>query len=167
MVVKEQRPVRLQYGALPYRFSDERDLEILLVTSRGRGRWIIPKGWPIKGMNPAKSAAREAYEEAGVRGSVGSKAIGRIRYDKILSDGETYVLCELVVFPLKVKQQLKKWPEAGERELRWLPALQALELADDEGLRDLIRHFTPKTGRKRASPGDTIRKSGKARKKSK
>ncbi|MBM9400072.1 NUDIX hydrolase [Gluconacetobacter azotocaptans] len=147
----EQRPVRVQYGALPYRVDKDRSLEILLVTSRGRGRWIIPKGWPIKGMKPAKSAAREAYEEAGVRGSIGGKAIGRIRHDKILSDGESFVPCELVVYSLKVKRQLKKWPEAGQRELRWLSSVQAEELADDEGLWNLIRDFAPKADRKRPS----------------
>jgi ADP-ribose pyrophosphatase YjhB (NUDIX family) len=38
---------------------------VLLVTSRETGRWIIPKGGPIKGFKPAKTAAREAYEDAG------------------------------------------------------------------------------------------------------
>ncbi|MFT8420506.1 MAG: NUDIX hydrolase [Gluconacetobacter sp.] len=146
--LKEQSPVRLQYGALPYRFDKDHGLEILLVTSRGRGRWIIPKGWPIKGVKPAKSAAREAYEEAGVRGSIEGKAIGRIRYDKILSDGASFVPCELVVYPLKVKRQLKRWPEAGQRELRWMSSVEAQELADDEGLRSLIRDFAPKADRK-------------------
>jgi 8-oxo-dGTP pyrophosphatase MutT (NUDIX family) len=56
--------------------------EILLVTTRQTKRWIIPKGWPIKGLKPAKSAAREAYEEAGVRGSVKTKAIGIFSYEK-------------------------------------------------------------------------------------
>ena len=59
--------VRLQYGALPYRASKVRGVEVLLVTSRETKRWIIPKGWPIPGLSPSKSAAREAYEEAGGR----------------------------------------------------------------------------------------------------
>jgi hypothetical protein len=58
---KESRAVRLQYGALPYRRTKTGTLEILLVTSRNTRRWIIPKGWPIKGMKPAKSAAREGW----------------------------------------------------------------------------------------------------------
>ena len=55
----------MQYGALPYRYTKSGAPEILLVTTRQTKRWIIPKGWPIKGLKPAKSAAREAYEEAG------------------------------------------------------------------------------------------------------
>ena len=74
----------LQYGALPYRFTDDAALEILLLTSRRSKRWIIPKGWPIKRLRPAKSAAREAFEEAGVRGRVEAKSIGLFAYDKIL-----------------------------------------------------------------------------------
>ena len=78
---KVKRAVHVQYGALPYRFTHGA-LEILLLTTRS-GRWIIPKGWPIKGLRPAKSAAREAFEEAGVRGQVRAKSIGLFAYDKI------------------------------------------------------------------------------------
>ena len=60
--------MRVQYGALPYRFAADGSLEVLIVTTRRTRRWIIPKGWPIHGLTPAKSAAREAFEEAGVRG---------------------------------------------------------------------------------------------------
>ena len=81
---KVKRAVRAQYGALPYRFTVDAALEILLVTTRQTKRWIVPKGWPIKGLKPAKSAAREAFEEAGVRGRVGARAIGHFTYDKIL-----------------------------------------------------------------------------------
>ena len=73
---------RLQYGALPYRVTKTGDIEFLLVTSRETGRWIIPKGWPIAGLEPAEAAAREAYEEAGVRGVVGIRAIGEYAYKK-------------------------------------------------------------------------------------
>jgi 8-oxo-dGTP pyrophosphatase MutT (NUDIX family) len=68
--------------ALPYRLNESGEVEVLLLTSRTRRRWIIPKGWPIKRLKPAKSAAREAFEESGVRGIVGSKPLGRFIYDK-------------------------------------------------------------------------------------
>ena len=57
-------------------------LEILIVTTRQSRRWIVPKGWPIKRLTPSKSAAREAFEEAGVRGKIGARAIGVFRYKK-------------------------------------------------------------------------------------
>ena len=76
------RTVQTQYAALPYRVTKTRGIEFLLVTSRESGRWIIPKGWPIAGLQPARSAAQEAYEEAGVRGIIGTKAIGEYSYNK-------------------------------------------------------------------------------------
>ena len=79
----------VQYAALPYRVNGRARPEVMLVTSRRGRRWIIPKGWPIKGLKPPKSAAREAYEEAGVRGTIGSKSIGSFIYEKGLEDGLT------------------------------------------------------------------------------
>jgi len=61
---KKPRAERVQYGALPYRRAGEADMQVLLVTSRGTKRWIIPKGWPIAGLSPNQTAAREALEEA-------------------------------------------------------------------------------------------------------
>ena len=78
----EARGPRTVWRAPPYRFNHQAALEILLVTTRQSRQWIIPKGWPIKGLRPAKSAAREAFEEAGVRGRVGAKSIGLFSLQK-------------------------------------------------------------------------------------
>jgi len=67
----------VQYGALPYRLTKTRSIELLLVTSREAKRWIIPKGWPIDGLKPFKSAAQEAYEEAGIHGIIGKRPSAR------------------------------------------------------------------------------------------
>jgi len=69
---------RVQYAALPYRLSGRSRTEVMLVTSRETQRWIIPKGWPQKGKDPCDSAAREAFEEAGVVGAVGRRSVGSI-----------------------------------------------------------------------------------------
>ena len=81
---RRARPaVRVQYGALPYRFTQMAALEILIVTTRQSRRWIVPKGWPIKRLMPSKSAAREAFEDAGVRGKIGARPIRQFpRYKK-------------------------------------------------------------------------------------
>jgi 8-oxo-dGTP pyrophosphatase MutT (NUDIX family) len=92
--------VRVQCGALPYRFTSDAALEILLVTTRQTRRWIIPKGWPIKGLRPAKSAAREAFEEAGVRGKISAKPLGLFSYEKSLDEAGVQATCEVRVFPL-------------------------------------------------------------------
>jgi len=135
------RAMRIQYGALPYRVSATGSLEILLITTRRTRRWVIPKGWPIKGLKPEKSAAREAFEEAGVRGSIGKRPIGRFTYEKSLSDDGRVVPCEVRVFALKVKRQSITWLEAATRDTRWLAPPDALELVDEPGLRTLIATF--------------------------
>jgi hypothetical protein len=78
---------RVQYAALPYRTKGKSQLEIMLVTSRGTRRWIIPKGWPKRGKPPYDTAAKEAFEEAGVIGKVRKRPIGSYPYDKILGEG--------------------------------------------------------------------------------
>ena len=138
---KSGRLIRTQYGALPYRFTKGGSLEVLLVTSRQSKRWIIPKGWPIKGLKPAPSAAREAYEEAGVQGLVGKKAIGTYIYEKQSEDDGKAVLCEVTVFTLLVRRQRKTWPEDHERETRWLAPAKALSLIEEDDLRKLLSVF--------------------------
>jgi 8-oxo-dGTP pyrophosphatase MutT (NUDIX family) len=128
----------MQFGALPYRFDAEAGIEVLLVTSRETGRWIIPKGWPIKGFKPAKTAAREAYEEAGVRGRVSGRPLGSYVYEKRVEDRVLSFPCEVQVFPLLVKAQLKKWPEFRQRKVRWFPVFEAAAVIDDDELRRLI-----------------------------
>lgn len=135
------KAIRVQYGALPYRQLDDGSLQVLLVTSRQTKRWILPKGWPIKGLKPAKSAAREAYEEAGVRGVVGTKAFGSFTYDKVLDDDGRIVPCEIHVFPLLVERQHKTWPEQLEREVRWLEPSEAIALLDEPAARELVSAF--------------------------
>ena len=104
----------MQYGALPYRFTKSGAPEILLVTTRQTKWWIIPKGWPIKGLKPAKSAAREAYQEAGIRGSVKTKAIGIFSYEKrSVEDGIT-ISCDVRLFSAA--------REAAEQELAGIRA---------------------------------------------
>lgn len=143
------RAIRLQYGVLPYRFTETNSLEVLLVTTRQTRRWIVPKGWPIKGLKPPKSAAREAYEEAGIRGTVGAKAIGVFSYEKGLDANGATIPCEVRVFPMIVNRQLDTWPEANEREARWFEQTKALSAIRDKELRELIKSFFARKSHKR------------------
>ena len=137
---------RVQYAALPYRRKGKSPTEVLLVTSRETGRWIIPKGWPAKGKAPHKSAAREAREEAGVVGSVKRRSLGAFSYKKRLKSGKV-VACE--VHALKVKRQEARWLEKGERKLKWLPRTKAAKKVGDDVLGTIIR--TLNKGRKRSA----------------
>jgi 8-oxo-dGTP pyrophosphatase MutT (NUDIX family) len=130
---------------LPYRVSNGARAEFMLVTSRETRRWVIPKGWPKKGKSPHRSAAREAFEEAGVIGAIGKRAIGSFSYEKRLKNGGS-VECEVRVFPLEVKRQNKQWPEMGQRKVKWLSAAKAAEKVKEPKLGKIIR----KAGRKYA-----------------
>ena len=138
---KTKPAVRVQYGALPYRFTKDAALEILLVTTRQTRRWIIPKGWPIKGLRPPRSAAREAFEEAGVRGKVGTKSLGFFTYEKFLDGDGVRVACEVKVFPLLVTRQSEFWPELVQRMVQWVAPTDALSLIEQPALKALVAAF--------------------------
>src|SRR6266550_2347263 len=101
--------VPVQSGALPWRLKRRRKAEVLLVTGRRSGRWMIPKGWPVAGKSLADSAAQEAFEEAGIKGKVDPTPIGTFRHVKHLLFGTLEV--DIVVHPLAVKSELGDWPE--------------------------------------------------------
>ncbi len=137
---KIKAAVRVQYGALPYRVTDA-TLEVLLVTTRRSQRWIIPKGWPIKGLKPPKSAAREAFEEAGVRGKVGGKAVGVFAYEKVLDESGVQATCEVKVYPLLVERQSATWPEFGQRITQWVEPGKAVAMIKEPDLKRLVAAF--------------------------
>jgi 8-oxo-dGTP pyrophosphatase MutT (NUDIX family) len=135
---------RVQYGALPYRLrTGSRRPQFMLITSRETQRWVIPKGWPKKGTSPRHSAAREAFEEAGVVGAVAKRAAGSFSYEKRMKNGRV-VVCEVRVFPLQVRRQNKQWPEKQERVVKWLSASQAADKVKDPILSDIIRRLAAK-----------------------
>jgi 8-oxo-dGTP pyrophosphatase MutT (NUDIX family) len=134
---------RVQYGALPYRLSAGSRPQFMLVTSRETRRWIIPKGWPKKGKSPHHSAAREAFEEAGIVGAVARRPVGTFSYEKRLKNGGA-VVCEVRVFPLRVRRQNKPWPEKQERIVKWLSAPEAAEKVKEPKLSAIILRLARK-----------------------
>ncbi|MCC2113947.1 MAG: NUDIX hydrolase [Hyphomicrobiales bacterium] len=132
---------RQQYAALPF-VAERGDTQILLITSRDTGRWIVPKGWPEDGVPPHDLAALEAFEEAGLKGRIGRKPIGHYRYRKLMEDGSS-VDCEVDVFPMQVEHLADEWPEQKERRRKWVTAKKAAELVAEEDLKKLIKNFKP------------------------
>ena len=129
--------VKQQYGALPWRKGPRGRLQVLLITSRRRGRWIVPKGWPMKDRQPCLVAAMEAFEEAGVIGEVEPSPLGRYDYMKEGSDGSSQRVC-VTLFGLAVVGTLTNWPERGQRKRRWFGLAEAAETVDDLSLIPLI-----------------------------
>lgn len=129
--------IRSQIAAMPFRRKADGTAEIMLVTSRTTHRWIVPKGWPIKGLKDHEAAAREAREEAGVVGAVARKPAASYTYWKRLDDH--FQLCEVKLFRLEVERQLADWAERGERRCQWFSLADAADLVDDPGLGAAIR----------------------------
>jgi len=144
-----RRPPRQQYAALCYRFKKKTgELEMLLMTSRDTGRWVIPKGWPMSGKLSHEVAAREAYEEAGVRGTVETTPLGSFTYPKVLKDG-IKVACKVQVYALLVTDLAKSFKEKGERKLEWVSCNEAVKRVREPELRDLILIFQGRIGETR------------------
>jgi 8-oxo-dGTP pyrophosphatase MutT (NUDIX family) len=132
---------RLQYGALCWRPGQD-GTEVLLITSRDTGRWVIPKGWPIPGLSPEAAAAQEAWEEAGVSGEIDPRCIGRYGYLKSLSVKAT-VACAVSVFVVRVEKVSRAFPEAKERQRNWYSQSEAAGLVDEPELALIISAFLP------------------------
>jgi len=126
---------RTQYAALPWRLS--KGIEILLVTSRDTRRWVIPKGWPMKGRKPHATAALEALQEAGLLGKIEKKKLGSYHYRKRLKNGAVF-LCRVDVFPMRVIRQRKNWPEKNQRVTQWVTPAEAAQLVHEEELSELM-----------------------------
>lgn len=119
-----------QAGAVPLRRRKGR-AEVLLVTTRGKGRWIVPKGVVDPGTTPAESAVLEAWEEAGVRGRLTPEPLGSYQYEKW---GGT---CTVAMFALEVSEVSDSWPEP-ERKRRWVRVEKAAALVEEPGLKAIL-----------------------------
>ncbi|CAN5371662.1 NUDIX hydrolase [soil metagenome] len=139
---------RRQVAALPWRDAIRPDgvagLEILLVSSRETRRWVIPKGWPMKGKTDPQAAAQEAYEEAGLDGRIVDTPIGEYPYLKRLKSGAARAVT-VDVYPLKVTGEHATWPEKGQRTLQWMDPVEAALAVQEPELRDLIARFAAVT----------------------
>lgn len=123
-----------QSAALPFRH-DRGSLEILLITSRRRKRWVIPKGVVELDLDPATSAAKEALEEAGIEGELSEHSIGSYQYEKW---GGT---CAVEVFSMAVATTYDAWPESY-RDRHWLDPIEAADRVNEPELKKIILDFS-------------------------
>ena len=137
-----KQDVRTQFGAICWRRKGG-EVQVLLITSRRRKRWIIPRGWPMDRATPAEAAATEAWEEAGVEGKVKPVCLGIYSYDKEVRDGE-FTPCVVAVFPIRVKVLHAKFPERNERKRKWFSLEKAAKLVSEPELAAMLERFDPK-----------------------
>tara|TARA_R110002049_G_scaffold23781_6_gene84664 strand:+ start:47290 stop:47760 length:471 start_codon:yes stop_codon:yes gene_type:complete len=134
--------VRSQFAALCYRIKRGK-VQVLLVTSRGSKRWIVPKGWPMEGKTPAASAQIEAWEEAGVIGRAEDRCLGVYSYAKDVGSMDD-LPCLALLYPVRVKSLAKTYPESGQRRRRWVGRKKASKLVSEPELARMIRDFDPR-----------------------
>lgn len=130
----------LQSAAIPYRIDSAGGISLLLIRSRTRRRWIIPKGNIGPRLLPSRSAEREAFEEAGVLGRISHEPIGSYRQPA----GAHVALGDSIIiqaYPLEVVDELPVWQEMHQRERRWFTVKEALRAVSDPEIKSLIRIF--------------------------
>ncbi|MFN3209624.1 MAG: NUDIX hydrolase [Roseovarius sp.] len=140
--ITDKRDVRTQFGALCYRMKSGKP-QVLMITSRRTGRWIIPKGWPMEGRTPGESALREAWEEGGVRGRVAGPCLALFSYTKGVGALDR-LPCVVMVYPVKVTALADDFPEAGQRKRRWMSLKKAAKRVDEPELSHLLKSFDPR-----------------------
>ncbi len=137
----------VQTGALPWRITRGKRAEVLLVTGRRSGRWMIPKGWPMPGKSLAEAAEREAYEEAGVEGTIDAEPMGQFDHVKqgaIIGSLKVRIL----VHPMAVQKEHADWPEHGQRQRKWFKIKEAAEQVDSPELGAMILQLRDRLGAK-------------------
>ena len=133
-----KRPHGRQVAALCTR-KGKKGNEVLLVTSRRRGRWIVPKGWPMEGKSFPETALEEAWEEAGVRkGHIKGDILGTYTYKKVQKNG-TKLPCVVDVYSVKVDELEDEFPESDKRKRRWVTQGEAVDLVSEPELKEIIR----------------------------
>ncbi len=128
---------RSQVAALCWRMHRDR-VEVLLITSRDTGRWVLPKGWPMEGHDAPGAAVIEAWEEAGVTGAINPTVIGLFGYDKVMGPNEA-LPCMVSVFGLRVAKLSRQFPERKERRRKWFGVEIAARKVAEPELRAMLR----------------------------
>jgi 8-oxo-dGTP pyrophosphatase MutT (NUDIX family) len=132
--------VLYQAAVLPWR-RGKAGVEIMLITSLGSGRWVVPKGTLMPGESARAAARREALEEAGLEGTLQMRPLGSFYYEKRVSGMKQ--LCSVEVYPLQFGGQREVWPERGRRKTEWFALADAAALVEESDLKDMILAFDP------------------------
>ncbi len=117
-----------QAAALPVRNG-----RICLVTSSNGKRWVLPKGLIEPGQTAGETALQEAWEEAGLVGSLQAEPLGSFLYEKWCG------VCHVTVFAMDVSEMAQHWPERTFRQRVWVTPAGAMSRIEESGLIEIIR----------------------------
>ena len=124
-----------QSGVIPYRINNDH-VELLMITSAKKKKWIFPKGIIESHFSAADSAAKEAFEEAGVKGKIFPEMLGTYTYKKWAG------LCQVQLYLMEVQEIFKDWPEADFRKRKWVSLKQAIKLAPTNEVAGIISRLS-------------------------
>lgn len=127
-----------QSAVVAYRLDADHP-KVMMITSRSRQRWVLPKGHICEGQRARTAAANEAFEEAGVRGRLARRKIGTYLYKK--PDEAEDRRYKVKVFPMEVDRVADDWPEMRERERKWMNFPAAVNAVNEPELKVLLRDF--------------------------
>lgn len=134
MLGKELMKIYRQASAIPYRIKKEK-LQILILTSRNKKNWIVPKGLVDEGETEIITALKETIEEAGVKGEVIEKIAGSYTYKKWNG------VCQVNVYPLEVNEVYKTWEEMDFRIRKWADPAEAVKRVKPRKLSKILEKF--------------------------
>lgn len=115
---------------------------VMLITSRDTGRWVIPKGWPMRKKTLAQTALQESWEEAGVEGSVSETPSGEVLSLKCFGPG-LWAPVRMLVYSVLVESVADAYPEAEQRQRLWTTPSQAAEMVREPDLSRILWGLTP------------------------
>jgi 8-oxo-dGTP pyrophosphatase MutT (NUDIX family) len=121
-----------KWGVIPFRSIGDENLEFLIVTTKN-GNWGLPKGNLMKKLGSKKTALQEAYEEAGIIGSVMDQKISAKIKGK-----------RMAFYPMEVKNELAVWPESNWRQRKWIRSNEAKYYLNHQSLRSILEETSEK-----------------------
>ena len=125
-------------GVISFNIRDEA-ISLLFVTSKTRGRWILPKGTQSFDETHEQTWRREAFEEAGVNGHVIQDYPFTIPVTKKTEGGMRQV--PVTYYPLFVTEQSEEWPEMNNRQRHWALIGDSKNVAYRDDFLNLINQF--------------------------
>ena len=121
-----------KWGVIPFRGTGNENIEFLIVSTKN-GNWGLPKGNLMKKLGSKGTALQEAYEEAGIIGSVVDQKISAKVKGKIMA-----------FYPMEVKNELAVWPESEWRQRKWIYSNEAKDYLNHGSLRSILEETSAK-----------------------
>ena len=132
----------MEIGAFPYIIRKGK-LMVMLITNCAGNSWILPKGQPEQHLSESQVARLEAYEEAGVTGTL-MVSLGYKEFQR--KCGTCFR-----VYPLAIHKVLTKWPEKKFRKRQLVSIKEALSLVTRKEHLHAIEYFSKSQNYKKLS----------------